>query len=103
LAEGLSEEIVTGLSRFSYLRVMARGSIAKYSSESGDIRDIGNELGARYVMEGSLRQEGSKLRLAVQLADAIVARRTRAARRLHGRRSIRESATHGQRRAAQQK
>ena len=70
LAEGLSEEIVTGLSRFSYLRVIARGSIAKHSSDSGDVRAIGKELGARYVMEGSIRQAGSKLRLAVQLVDA---------------------------------
>jgi len=70
LADGLSEEVITGLSRFSYLRVIARGSTAKYSSESGDIRAIGNELGARYVMEGSLRLAGSKLRLAVQLVDA---------------------------------
>ena len=70
LADGLSEEIVTGLSRFSYLRVIARGSTAKYSSESGDIRAIGKELGARYVMEGSLRQAGAKLRLAVQVVDA---------------------------------
>jgi len=70
LAEGLAEEVITGLSRFSYLRVIARGSTAKYSSESGDVRAIGKELGARYVMEGSLRQAGSKLRLAVQLVDA---------------------------------
>ena len=70
LAEGLTEDIVTGLSRFSYLRVIARGSTAKYSSESGDVRAIGKELGARYVMEGSLRQAGTKLRLAVQLVDA---------------------------------
>ena len=71
LAEGLSEEVITGLSRFSYLRVIARGSTAKYSSESGDVRAIGKELGARYVMEGSLRQAGTKLRLAVQLVDAV--------------------------------
>ncbi len=70
LAEGLPEEVITGLSRFSYLRVIARGSTAKYSSESGDVRAIGKELGARYVMEGSLRQAGSKLRLAVQLVEA---------------------------------
>ncbi|MGB8097290.1 MAG: hypothetical protein WCF17_09045 [Terracidiphilus sp.] len=69
LAEGISDEIVTGLSRFSYLRVVARGSTTKYSSESGDIRTIGKELGARYVLEGNLRQAGSKLRLAVQLTD----------------------------------
>jgi TolB-like protein/Tfp pilus assembly protein PilF len=69
LADGLSEEVITGLSRFSYLRVIARGSTAKYSSEAGDVRTVGKELGARYVMEGSLRQAGSKLRLAVQLVD----------------------------------
>ena len=70
LAEGLSEEVVTGMSRFSYLRVIARGSTAKYSSESGDVRTIGKQLGARYVMEGSLRQAGAKLRVSVQFADA---------------------------------
>jgi TolB-like protein len=71
LAGGLTEDVVTGLSRFSYLRVIARGSTAKYSSDSGDTRAIGKELGARYVMEGSLRQAGTKLRLAVQLVDAV--------------------------------
>jgi TolB-like protein/tRNA A-37 threonylcarbamoyl transferase component Bud32/cytochrome c-type biogenesis protein CcmH/NrfG len=70
LAEGLSEEIVTGLSRFSYLRVIARGSTLKYASRSTDLRTVGKELGARYVMEGSLRQAGAKLRVAVQLVDA---------------------------------
>jgi len=69
LAEGLTEEVITGLSRFSYLRVIARGSTAKYLGEPGDVRSIGKELGARYVMEASLRQAGTKLRLAVQLAD----------------------------------
>jgi eukaryotic-like serine/threonine-protein kinase len=71
LADGLSEEIVTGLSRFSYLRVIARGSTAKYSNESGDVRTISKELGARYIMDGSIRQAGTKLRLAVQLVDAV--------------------------------
>ena len=70
LADGMSEEIVAGLSRFSYLRVIARGSTLSYANQAGDLRIFGKELGARYVMEGSLRQVGSKLRLAVQLADA---------------------------------
>jgi TolB-like protein len=70
LADGLTEGIITGLSRFSYLRVTARGSTVKYCSESGDVRTIGKELGARYVMEGSVRQAGSAIRLAVQLVDA---------------------------------
>jgi TolB-like protein len=71
LAEGLTEEIVTGLSRFSYLKVIARSSTSRYASDSHDVRSAGKELGARYVMEGSLRQAGTKLRLAVQLVDAV--------------------------------
>ena len=70
LADGLTEDIVTGLSRFSYLRVIARGSTARYAGEAVDVRAAGKELGARYVMEGSLRQAGTKLRLTVQLVDA---------------------------------
>jgi TolB-like protein/Tfp pilus assembly protein PilF len=70
LADGLSEEIVTGLSRFSYLRVIARGSTSRYAGESVDVRAVGRELGARYLMEGSLRQAGSTVRAAVQLVDA---------------------------------
>ena len=69
LAEGLSEEIVTGLSRFSYLRVIARGSTLRNESDAGDVRAIGKEVGARYVMEGSLRQVGAAMRLAVHLVD----------------------------------
>jgi serine/threonine protein kinase len=71
LAEGMTEDIVTGLSRFSYLRVIARSSTSRYTSEAVDVRSAGKELGARYVMEGTLRQAGTKLRIAVQLVDAI--------------------------------
>jgi TolB-like protein/Tfp pilus assembly protein PilF len=71
LADGLSDEIVTGLSRFSYLRVIARGSTHKYVNQTTDLRTVGKELGARYVMEGSLRQAGTKLRVAVRLADTL--------------------------------
>src|SRR2546421_2905114 len=71
LAEGLTEDIVTSLSRFSYLRVIAGGSTARFKNEAIDVRSAGKELGARYVMEGSLRQAGTKLRLAVQLVDAV--------------------------------
>ena len=70
LAEGLSEDIVTGLSQFSYLRVIARGSVSRYANATGDVRAIGKEIGARYMMEGSVRQAGSQLRIAVQLVDA---------------------------------
>jgi adenylate cyclase len=70
LAEGLSEDLVTGLSRFSYLRVIARGSTLGYSNRTTDLRTLGKELGARYLMEGSLRLAGSSLRVSVQLVDA---------------------------------
>ena len=52
LAEALSEEIVTGLSRFSYLRVIALSSTLRYATGGADVRTIGREIGARYVMEG---------------------------------------------------
>ena len=66
----MSEEIVTGLSRFSYLRVISRSSTERYANETVDVRSVGKDLGARYVLEGSLRQAGSQLRVAVQLVDA---------------------------------
>ena len=71
LAEGITEEIITGMSRFPYLRVIAHGSMLRYANQAVDLRDVGKELGARYVMEGSLRQAGSRLRINAQLVDAI--------------------------------
>jgi TolB-like protein/tRNA A-37 threonylcarbamoyl transferase component Bud32 len=70
LADGLTEDIVTGLSRFSYLRVIARSSTLRYAQQAVDVRAVGKELGARYLMQGSLRQAGPMLRIAVQLVDA---------------------------------
>jgi len=70
LGDGLTEDIVTGLSRFSYLRVIARGSTRRYANQAIDLRSMGKELGARYVIEGSLRHAGTRLRIAVQLVDA---------------------------------
>ncbi len=70
LADGLTEDIVTGLSRFSYLKVIARSSTLRYASEVVDVRSAGKQLGARYVLEGSLRQAGAKLRISAQLLDA---------------------------------
>jgi TolB-like protein/Tfp pilus assembly protein PilF len=70
MTEGLTEDIVTGLSRFSYLRVISRSSTSKYGDQGHDVRAVGEELGARYLMEGSVRQAGPVLRVAVQLADA---------------------------------
>ncbi len=71
LAEGMTDEIVTGLSRFSYLRVISRTSTRRYSSGAADVRSVGRELGARYVLDGSLRQAGAAIRISVQLIDAV--------------------------------
>jgi TolB-like protein len=72
LAEGLTEEIVTGLSRFSYLRVIARSSALRYAREVVDVPSAARELGARYVIEGSLRKAGTRLRITTQLLDASI-------------------------------
>ncbi len=70
LAEGVTDDIVTNMSKFSYLRVVARSSTAQYAERTVDVRMAAKELGARYVMEGSIRQAGAKVRFAVQLVDA---------------------------------
>jgi serine/threonine protein kinase len=69
-ADGLAEDINTSLSRFSYLMVISRNSVQNLDAQSMDIRQVGQELGARYVMEGAVRKAGSKIRANVQLLDA---------------------------------
>ncbi|HYX22488.1 MAG TPA: protein kinase, partial [Thermoanaerobaculia bacterium] len=70
LAEGMTDAIVAGLSRFSYLRVISRSSTRRLAGETADARAVGRQLDARYVMEGSLRQAGTRLRVAVRVVDA---------------------------------
>jgi non-specific serine/threonine protein kinase len=70
LADGLSEDVTTGLSRFSYLHVIARNSTLCYRGQAVDLRKVGPELGARYVMDGSVRKAGSTVRVSVQVNDA---------------------------------
>ena len=70
LADGLTDDIVTNMSKFSHLRVVARSSTARYAQQAVDVRAVAKELSARYVMEGSIRQAGPKVRIATQLVDA---------------------------------
>ncbi|HZP16692.1 MAG TPA: protein kinase [Terriglobales bacterium] len=70
VAEGMTEDVVTGLCRFSYLKVISRSLTSRYTQEAVDLRVVARELGARYAMEGSLRQAGAKARIAAQLVDA---------------------------------
>jgi adenylate cyclase len=69
-ADGLVEDIITALSRFKSLFVIARNSSFTYKGKVVDIRQVGRELGVRYVLEGSVRKAGSRLRITGQLIDA---------------------------------
>jgi len=69
-ADGMVEEIITALSRFHWLFVIARTSTFAYKSRTVDVRQVSRELGVRYVLEGSVRQAGNRVRIAGQLIDA---------------------------------
>ena len=69
-AGGMSEDIANGLSDFSYLLVLSRNATASLTTESVDILQIGKQLGARYVVQGTLRKIGTTTRISVQLVDA---------------------------------
>jgi adenylate cyclase len=69
-ADGMVEDIITGLSRIPWLFVLARNSSFTYKGQAIDVNRIGRELGVRYVLEGSVRKAGQRLRIAAQLIDA---------------------------------
>ena len=71
LADGLTEDVTTGFSRFPYLQVIAQNSAMAYKGRAADIRTVGRELGARYVIEGSIRKRGRAIRVSAQLMDAV--------------------------------
>jgi TolB-like protein/class 3 adenylate cyclase/tetratricopeptide (TPR) repeat protein len=68
--DGMVEEIITGLSRMRWLFVIARNSSFAYKGKSPDIRQVGRELGVRYVLEGGVRKAANRLRITGQLIDA---------------------------------
>jgi len=69
-SDGISEEIITALSKTSKLFVIARTSSFKYKGKEIDVRTVGRELGVRYVLEGSVRKAGDTVRITAQLIDA---------------------------------
>ncbi len=69
-ADGMVEEIVTALSRIRWLFVIARNSSFTYKGQTVDVKQVGRELGVRYVLEGSVRKAGGRVRIAAQLIDA---------------------------------
>ncbi|MGH8704244.1 MAG: adenylate/guanylate cyclase domain-containing protein, partial [Burkholderiales bacterium] len=69
-ADGLSEDILTELSRFHELFVISRNTSFKYKGQAVDVRKVAKELGVQYVVEGSVRRAGNRVRVNVQLIDA---------------------------------
>ena len=72
-ADGMVEEIITALSRMRWLFVIARNSSFIYKGRAVDVKQVGRELGVRYVLEGSVRKSGNKVRITGQLIDAATA------------------------------
>jgi adenylate cyclase len=68
--DGMVEDIITGLSRIKWLFVIARNSSFAYKGKSPDIRQVGRELGVRYVLEGSVRKAANRVRISAQLIEA---------------------------------
>jgi adenylate cyclase len=69
-AHGMVEEIITALSRIRWLFVIARNSSFTYKGQAVDVKQIGRELGVRYVLEGSVRKAGGWVRITAQLIEA---------------------------------
>jgi adenylate cyclase len=69
-ADGMVEEIITALSRFKWLFVIARNSSFTFKGHAVDIKEVGRRLGVRYVLEGSVRRASGKVRITGQLIDA---------------------------------
>jgi TolB-like protein/class 3 adenylate cyclase len=73
-ADGMVEDIITALSRFKSLFVIARNSSFTYKGKAVDIKQVGRELGVRYVLEGSVRKAGNRVRITGQLIEATTGR-----------------------------
>ena len=70
-ADGIVEDIITALSRFKSLFVIARNSSFTYKGKPVDIKQVGRELGVRYVLEGSVRKAGNRVRITAQLIEPL--------------------------------
>ncbi len=70
-ADGIAEDIITSLSKLRWFFVIARNSTFAYKGKAPDVREVARDLGVRYVLEGSVRKAGDRLRVSAQLVDAV--------------------------------
>jgi adenylate cyclase len=70
-ADGIAEDLLTALSRYRWLMVIARNSSFSYKGRVPDVRQVGRELGVRHVVDGSVSRSGSRIRISAQLIDAV--------------------------------
>lgn len=70
-ADGIAEDIITALSKVRWFFVISRNSSFTYKGKAVDLKQVGRELGVRYVLEGSVRKAGSRVRITAQLIDAV--------------------------------
>lgn len=70
VADGMVSDIITGLARIKWLFVIAQNSTAIYKARAVDVKQVGRELGVRYVLEGSVRKAGGSLRISARMIDA---------------------------------
>ena len=73
-ADGITEDVVTALSRYPSLFVIARNSSFTYKGRAVDVKEVGRELGVRYVLEGSVRRAGNRIRVTAQLVEVETSR-----------------------------
>ncbi|MCA0305101.1 MAG: adenylate/guanylate cyclase domain-containing protein [Proteobacteria bacterium] len=74
LAEGITEDVITDLSRIRSLLVIARNSTQAYKGKSPDARDVGRDLGVRYLVDGSIRRAGQRVRTTARLVECVTAK-----------------------------
>ena len=70
-SDGITEDIITALSRLRWFFVIARNSTFVYKGQAADVKQVGRDLGVRYVLEGSVRKSGQRVRITGQLMDAM--------------------------------
>src|SRR5207245_4430114 len=70
VSDGVAEDVITALSRYPSLFVIARNSSFTYKGRTVDVKQVGRELGVRYVLEGSVRKAGNRIRVTAQLVEA---------------------------------